>query len=459
MVAKQPSALNSPGLCLGASVLPLIFVEVMPLAWNKTQPISSSFPPSLSCVQIKHLLRDLTLRTEFSKITDNRIHIEWRKDRNDTRNGLKSGHLYWGETPDRAIIEGANFPIFHLPSDDPTELEPIPCRILAYTSNKYPATEVMVTKATLVRALPLQLAHSAAGSADSQISTQAIVRGPYVGENFLQSLAGELDNFQLSEELQSQVLNNHNPETIQELTLRMSLLLSQPIHIGTTADALDLQREQKNRKSSMRRALMKYCSHPESSTNVTITSPESAVSHGNFNSARTSALHWEPSLIVHSSIHATGKTLLVQAIAKKLDCAVHVIPAAPMLAKYGIHADAGLESLLHSIIMSAATSDRPICIILDHLDAFLPPRLSGRTSAGDAAVPIFTAIGKYIGTIVLYSQIRVGVEFDLMYTGEVRVVSHHDNVPILYFSILSQNYHDFSQSATSFSLSTQESSL
>lgn len=415
MVAKRLSVLNSPGLCLGPSVLPLIVVQVTPLVWSKTQPISCSFPPPLSCAQVKHLLRDLTLRTEFSKSIDSRIHIEWTKDRNDSHNGLKSGYLYWDETPDRAIIEEATFPIFHLPSDDPTELEPIPCRILVYTSNKILETEIMVTKATLVRVLPLQLAHSAAGSADSQISTHDIVRGPYVGEQFLQSLAGELDNFQLSEELQTQVLNNHNPETIQELTLRMSLLLSQPVHIGTTADALDLHREQKSRKSAMRRALVRYCDQVESSANVTvITSPESAVSHGNFNRARTSALHWEPSLIVHSSAHATGKTLLVQAIAKQLDCVIHVIPVAPLLAKYGIHADAGLESLLHSIIMSAAVSDRPICIILDHLDAFLPPRLSGRTSAGDTAVPIFTAICKCIGTIVLYSQMRAA--FDLMYS-------------------------------------------
>jgi hypothetical protein len=410
MVAKRPTVLNSPGLCLGPSVLPLVFVEVTPLAWNKTQPISSSFPPPLSCAQVKHLLRYLSLRTEFSKSTDNRLHVEWRKDRDDTHNGLKSGYLYWDETPDRAIIEEATCPIFYLPSDDPTELEPIPCRILAYTSNALPVTEVMVTKATLVRVLPLQLAHSATGSADNKISTQNIV-GPYVGEQFLQSLAGELDNFQLSEELQAQVLKNHNPATIQELTLRMSLLLSQPIHVGTTADALDLHWEQKSRKASMRRVLMKYCDQSESGTNfTTITSPESAVSHGNFNRALTSALHWEPSLIVHSSAHATGKTLLVQAIAKQLDCLIHVIPAAPLLAKYGIHADAGLESLLHSIIMSAAASDKPICIILDHLDAFLPPRLSGRTSAGDAAVPVFTAIGKHIGPIVLYSRMRVGLD-------------------------------------------------
>jgi hypothetical protein len=118
-------------------------------------------------------------------------------------------------------------------------------------------------------------------------------------------------------------------------------------------------------------------------------------------SLRPSSLQWEPSLLIHSPSHADGKTLLAQAIAKRVGCAlVHTIRPATLLAMYGSHADAALESLLHAILVSAAISEKSssssggVCIILDHLDTMLPPRLSGRSSAGDAATPIFTAIGK-----------------------------------------------------------------
>jgi hypothetical protein len=114
--------------------------------------------------------------------------------------------------------------------------------------------------------------------------------------------------------------------------------------------------------------------------------------------AAAGMMQWEPSLIVHSSNHAAGKTLLVQAIAASKLIPhyplIHVIPASSLLAKFGIHADAALESLLHGMIVSAAVSPcRSICIILDQLDVMVPPHLSGRSSSGDSAVPILNATG------------------------------------------------------------------
>ena len=72
-------------------------------------------------------------------------------------------------------------------------------------------------------------------------------------------------------------------------------------------------------------------------------------------------------LTVHSPQHGAGKTLLVQSIAKELACRVHIIEAAPLLAKYGIHADAALETLVHAIVMSSAVQGqrRVLCILFD----------------------------------------------------------------------------------------------
>jgi ATP-dependent 26S proteasome regulatory subunit len=104
----------------------------------------------------------------------------------------------------------------------------------------------------------------------------------------------------------------------------------------------------------------------------------------------------EGALIVHSPNHGAGKTLLVRAIAQeRLKCqAIHVIQPTSLLAQYGIDADAALESLLHSIVISAACQQKSICIILDHLDAMVPPPRSSRTSDGDAAMPVLKAIGE-----------------------------------------------------------------
>jgi hypothetical protein len=241
----------------------------------------------------------------------------------------------------------------------------------------------------------------------------------FVRERFPQELTGELGNAHLSEETQAQVLQNHNPDTIQALTLKLSLLLSQPIFIGTSADALKQRHEQKLVNASMRQALEAFGSTRSAQHNVgdvpnqlfsiDVPSDRNHESSSLHSSAAgppsTKALHWEPSLIIHSPDHAAGKTLLVQAIANNLKCqSIHLIPAAALVAKYGIHADAGLESLLHGIIISAAVAERSVCIILDHLDVLLPPRLSGRTVAGDAAGPVLNAIGTYVRAYTLVKR-------------------------------------------------------
>jgi SpoVK/Ycf46/Vps4 family AAA+-type ATPase len=222
-------------------------------------------------------------------------------------------------------------------------------------------------------------------------------------ETFLQHLSGELGSIDYSstEDLQAEVLRNHNQDTIQELSLSFSMLLSQPVQIGTTADAFQLQQEHKSRVSGMTNAIRSYCVASDIPLKKNTVEQSNKVELATTASLRPSSLQWEPSLLIHSPSHADGKTLLAQAIAKRVGCAlVHTIRPATLLAMYGSHADAALESLLHAILVSAAISEKSssssggVCIILDHLDTMLPPRLSGRSSAGDAATPILTAIGK-----------------------------------------------------------------
>ena len=210
-----------------------------------------------------------------------------------------------------------------------------------------------------------------------------------------QLFPGEVGNDSLTSELQEEVLHNHNTETIHQLTLRFSMLLSKPVRIATTADASQLARQTRTRNEWMKQAIQEYCKDMQiplsSRTKTTTTTSE------NINLTKTTTtgpLQWEPSLIIHSPNHADGKTLLAQAIAKEVGCSlIHVIRSGPLFAKYGVHADMALESLLHSLITTAAVRDCKICIILDHLDTIMPARLSGKSSAGDAAAPVLNSIG------------------------------------------------------------------
>jgi len=131
-------------------------------------------------------------------------------------------------------------------------------------------------------------------------------------------------------------------------------------------------------------------------------------------SAGSASLRNWPSLIVHSPNHADGKTLVVQAIAKRLGCSlIHVIRPGALIAKYGIQADAALESQVHSILISAACRDHKACIILDQLDTMLPSRLSGRSSSGDAALPVFNAIASYLRKITTSIQRKQELPFPM----------------------------------------------
>lgn len=193
------------------------------------------------------------------------------------------------------------------------------------------------------------------------------------------TLTGELEERRLSEKQQDRVLACHNPETIKQLSFRMKLMLSRPIFIGTTADAIELHKERRQ----MNQAIIKSL-------------------HGNVRKDpslhSTSSTLCDAFLIVHSPDHGAGKTMLVETLAsRELGCKrVHIIRPGPLLAKYGINADTALESLLHEVVVSSAIRVDPICVILDQMDALMPASFSSTSSVGDSASPALNGIASYL---------------------------------------------------------------
>jgi hypothetical protein len=177
------------------------------------------------------------------------------------------------------------------------------------------------------------------------------------------------------------------------------MLLSNDVCVGTSSNAIEEEQKGRQRRGRLQDAMNKYRRAKEGDAHAKIpcTSNED-------DSTRTekliamdrSSLLSEGALVVHSPHHGAGKTLLVKTIAQRnLQCdSIHVIRPGALLAKYGVNTDSALETMLHSICMSAACRGQSICIILDHLDAMVPPKFSGRHGAGDATVPVLNAVGK-----------------------------------------------------------------
>ena len=218
------------------------------------------------------------------------------------------------------------------------------------------------------------------------------------------------------------ILATYDPQTIRELSIRMKMQLKhdQVIWVGTTIDAFEIWDERVKSSARIERSLTRFWDKKmikdeekdikmlgdnsvdlATKSKLKIKEPLSFFPNGDI-SKRGGAL------IVHNSLHGSEKTMLVSTIAKSiLKCdVVHVINGTSSLfAKYGASgADAAFETLLHSIILSAAVQRdacvdtskiRSICIILDHLETFFPPSMSGgRSGAGDPALPALNAMGK-----------------------------------------------------------------
>ena len=177
----------------------------------------------------------------------------------------------------------------------------------------------------------------------------------------LHDLVGDDGANKMTDEMIEELLQYHDEETIQELTLKISATVTS-VRIGTTQDAF-LSREKQEKQMRNIEQSIRLFSRALSQKDADLTTD---------NNDGTGLQPW-PSIIVHSPNHADGKTLLVHAIAKRLGCSsIHLIRPGALLAKYSTRADAALESQLHAILVSAACRNQKVCIILDQLDTLLP---------------------------------------------------------------------------------------
>ena len=395
----------------------LAFVEIIPLTQlenkSKRDDECTENTIALSAPFAKLHLQELSLKvSNLEKIAEHSssLGIQWHKkdnnhDHQNYGNQIWSGFLFTRqENNDKNIHDkkepqqqSTDPPILYLPSEDPLRLHPIPCRAVGYVQRQgplYPTSETtsdaIVSEGTLVRILPpIQ-------------QTNPSYYYPFIArQHALLQLLGEMQTSPITKEMEEELIHNHNPETIRELTLRMSLQLAEPVHIGTTGDAFSLKHKHQRQRQAMAKSLQNYCAKQLPKTQrqspSRISPPNNTPLQGRQQQLPT--IMRDGALLVHSPNHGSGKTELVKMIAqRRLQCnSVHVVQPGPLLAKYGSHADTALECMLHAITMSAAakgTDCGSICIILDHLDAMMPPKLSGKLATGDAAAPVLNAVGK-----------------------------------------------------------------
>ena len=373
---------------------------------------------------------------------------------------------YIHESMDKGrILCPVSTPFIYLPSDDPTDTAGIPCLVRVHTTglfipkewhqtslnspNKVGYTDrynnvsnrrnrrihlaVELSESTMVQICPPIETHAIIPNQPIAIVHRVSGFSPtkYIFSNSLhQHIMGEidvasrklLDNADVDGDDENAVFSCYDSELIHSLTLRMHMLLSRAVHVGTTLDAFDTFNVQVQQRSQRQKSLRKFwgkcnLSNEECSKTPTPMKYPSESDTTNVHSAINYG-----ALTVHDSCTGSGKTTLVSLIARKiLKCKrVHIINVGAIFAKYGASsADSALETLLHSLILSSAVEthgyslvqsncsstfspleseigNMSICIILDHLDSFASPRILGEEIRGssDPFNPALIAICK-----------------------------------------------------------------
>ena len=289
--------------------------------------------------------------------------------------------------------------LVEIPSEDPTVDEPILCRVVVFGVPSFRSQRlVTITASTLVRVLPVQTNGRDPASA---------IRASLVGELPDTTPVAVLDD----------ILRFSDPMAVKALQFRMSQQLSRTVLIGSTRHAVDrcLKREEGllSMKSGIRR-YRKLIDHKDSGNESDKVESErksrfsvntrTASQHRQLERNRTK----DSLLVIHSPHHGHGKTLLAKAVARRLlRCnTVHLVHLGAILAKWGVEADAAVEVLLHSFVLSAALQApcSPVCVVLDGLDGMIPS--STERDAGSADDPIINAVGSCLKRIV--SQVGKG---------------------------------------------------
>jgi ATP-dependent 26S proteasome regulatory subunit len=334
--------------------LPLVYVELQ-CATSEEPQLSAA----LAKLQLIHWTVGSSLLINRSKEIVS-VFIRWDTSCDES---LCRGWLFHANNPGQMDL-----PLLFR-QQDPLQVNPVPCACIAYAYRSNPNAlhaRVLVNEATIVR-----------------------VRSKHT---LLARLTGEAEEPRLDATLEAEVRHNQNKETIQELSLRMKILLSAPLAIGTTRDALVKSKRHYERRMRLKSALRR--------DNI-----DSIAAKNNSTSNLPSLLR-DVFIIVHSPNHGSGKTLVVQTIAYQHCHVVHVVRPGALLAKYGTQADAALEAVLHEVLLSAAIRKQSICIILDQFNAMMPP-------CGDAASPVVNGIASYLKTLTTSIYRRREIPFPI----------------------------------------------
>ncbi len=312
-------------------------------------------------------------------------------------------------------------PTVAIPSENPSDVNGIPCLIRVYAcsnrgrkSNCKPKdASIRIVDGSMVQVLPPTIAIAI----DRKLQTccvlmqsdnfsvalsnrpqQALLFAPSISLEDLFLGVSELQNGPKEAANDIRVLSHFEPETTKSLTFRMKALLKDCIFIGTTKDAFYREEKEKKRINRLHKATSQYWGENMSNIGNIRDTRDSSISSvvQNLLSSKNAEEDFccHGALTVYDPTQRSGKSSLVTAIARSvLNCRTYVLNGSVLFGKYGSScADAALESTLHQIVMRAAVRGRvgggigSVCIILDHLDTFVPSNLGGRGDPSSSAL-------------------------------------------------------------------------
>jgi len=364
-------------------------------------------------------------------------------------------------------------PIIKIPSEDPTAAAGIPCLVRihssvlmtrgkhlssvdhTYTSQEDTSYCAYLTDATMVQICPPLETVTILSQLSIAVINYVDNSNPpvFITSNSLHHhILGEIDISTRklitleSDATDDNVLFCVDKDLIDSLTLRMHLLLSRTVYIGTTRDTFHNVHEKLNHRFNMRKSIQRFwrIKNKEEEEYHRRTWTTKSTDQLNYTYSNILSTMNYGALTVYNPHAASGKTTLVSYIARKiLKCnRVHILNGAAIFAKYGTSsADSALETMIHSLILSTAVEchgsnssiqrnnntdiDSPhsplesgtnigsICIILDHLESFVSSRIAGSDYNGskDPFDPALTAIGELIVTFTFYNLYQAFFRF------------------------------------------------
>ncbi|GAX22313.1 hypothetical protein FisN_3Hh481 [Fistulifera solaris] len=310
---------------------------VMPVAYVEVFPLSAT-----ACWTSASLKRQLIQLSVRSDLTGASLNIQFDKT---SPKGIRSGIL----CKDEELL-------LHLRPGNPSA-SGVACRCKAYlvgaSGISEEMTAVRVTESTLVQVRK-------APSWMLQLTGQVAVQPS------------------LSEE---DVLSCYNEDTIRQLTYYLNTAFSEQTYVATTEDAF-LEKEKRNRrKLIVDQNLDQILGH-------SVTPPTK------------DPFGAQTVLLVHSPDHGDGKTTLVTTLLRRLGCDnVYVIHPGPLLAKYGVMADAALATIVHEVTIAAAFRQQKVAVVMDSIDLFWG-------TASDAAAPAMNGCAAYLKQLCHSLQYR-----------------------------------------------------